>query len=670
MQDFRRTPVAAVLNQTRLYYHTLRYLHPDQIICRIKRMASRTIWRLTGRRAPMPTGVMLRTSFLDIPESGNITGAGPWEKETRKALFRARQIREGRFRWLNREAVFGEDPGWNDKRFSRLWRYHLHYFGYVQDLIVLKLSGEPEAAYATFRKLARSWIRCNQRLEGDGWHPFTISERIVNWLIAAEAFKTEFEADDRFRRVFSSSVVGQAEHLVRNLEYDVRGNHLLKNLRGVTVALNAIPGSEMGKLETTMGIYADELAEQVLPDGGHFERNPGYHLEVLRDLIEVGVWLRRSGNGHFVVLDGAIRRMAVFLKKMLQSDFRIPLLKDTALNEGISPGDVLSTAAVYLDSPELKVGNVYGLSAFRLFGVSGWNRLQRWPVSDCRKRMDILPDSGFALMRDGKDDTALVLDFGKPCPEYLPAHAHADLLSYELVVHGRRVVVDSGVFEYAAGPWRDFFRSTRAHNTLSIGGRDQTEVWNSFRAARRATPGPVTWENGDDWCGVQGVCRGYSGRVGSPVHVRTLIFQHGCFWIILDAVYGNSAGSPVDSYIHLAPDLSLKRDTETAWGIQSLAQPLWITAFHAAEAELVRGARRPEIQGWYSEAHGNRVPNHVLRLRKTSDPGDAFGYVISLKRKADVNIDRVSPRGHVLDIHYGKNRFTLRTAGKGFQYSK
>ena len=67
----------------------------------------------------------------------------------------------------------------------------------------------------------------------------------------------------------------------------------------------------------------------------------------------------------------------------------------------------------------------------------------------------------------------LIVDGGPVGPDYLPAHAHADIFSFELSLEGQRFVVDAGVFEYAAGEWRDFARSTAAHNTMTLDDRDQ-----------------------------------------------------------------------------------------------------------------------------------------------------------------------------------------------------
>ena len=53
-------------------------------------------------------------------------------------------------------------------------------------------------------------------------------------------------------------------------------------------------------------------------------------------------------------------------------------------------------------------------------------------------------------------------------------------------VDGEPLLIDTGTSTYAAGAVRDRERSTAAHNTLEVDGRDSTEVWGAFRAGRRA----------------------------------------------------------------------------------------------------------------------------------------------------------------------------------------
>jgi uncharacterized heparinase superfamily protein len=79
-------------------------------------------------------------------------------------------------------------------------------------------------------------------------------------------------------------------------------------------------------------------------------------------------------------------------------------------------------------------------------------------------------------------------------PDVLPAHGHGDILGFEWTVAGRRLVVDTGVFEYAPGERRRKSRSTEAHNTVTVDGADQCEFYGEFRVARRAR---VTVERAD-----------------------------------------------------------------------------------------------------------------------------------------------------------------------------
>src|SRR5262249_11851638 len=159
---------------------------------------------------------------------------------------------------------------------SQLWRYHLHYFDYSRSWLVWAASGNELLAYRAFRATAKSWIERNTLLVGDGWHPYTISLRVVNWINAGLAFRSQLQEDPLFSRLFFGSLYAQAQHLASNLEWDVRGNHLLENLRALIIASLAFSGSEPDTWRfKAINILQRELAEQIGAEGGHFERTPG-----------------------------------------------------------------------------------------------------------------------------------------------------------------------------------------------------------------------------------------------------------------------------------------------------------------------------------------------------------------------------------------------------------
>jgi hypothetical protein len=94
----------------------------------------------------------------------------------------------------------------------------------------------------------------------------------------------------------------------------------------------------------------------------------------------------------------------------------------------------------------------------------------------------VFDQSGFVVVRDGP--LWLAFRCGPPSPDFLPAHAHADALSFQLWWKGRPVLVDPGTFTYEPGADRDWFRSTSAHSTVCVDGRNQFRLWGAFRSGR------------------------------------------------------------------------------------------------------------------------------------------------------------------------------------------
>jgi uncharacterized heparinase superfamily protein len=646
----------------RLLFWTMRYLTAAQVVSRGRRIIRRRYWQLTGRQAPQPTDWQVASHqplYAGLPEVA--LEAGATGEDLAAASRRAREASEHRFCFLNHNVDLGERINWHDTRLSQLWRYHLHYFDYTQDLLIWANSGEREAAYRTFRSLAQSWIDGNQKFTGDGWHPFTISVRIVNWLHAVSAFEEELGGDEPFRRRLLGSLYGQAQVLAADLELDVRGNHLLKNLRAMLWAGVAFAGAEpQGWHERALELLRLEVDEQVLMDGGHFERSPGYTLVVLKDCMEIGLWLRRNRNSSPPWLDDALRRMLDYVVKILPPDGQVPLLKDTAWDAAPAPRDLLAAGALHFDDPVYKRVNDPGLYPLLLFGAAGAAKFRAWPLNREPLGAQALAESNHYVMRDDASGEYMIVDTGKPCPDYLPAHAQADMLTYELSIDGQRIIVDSGVYEYAAGPWRDYFRSTRAHNTVEVAGENQSEMWSSFRVARRARPGRVSWQESGDCVMLQGEHDGYCRQPAPVTHRRTIVWRKNHFWLIVDELRGKGQTTAA-SYAHFHPNLLLENVETGDWRIQGSRAPLWLTAFGHQSHTIVTGQMEPFRQGWYSERFGQLQRNSVLRLNAQGALPICYGYIISRYKPARVKV--TSGRdGHQVSIMQDGERHTFGLA--------
>lgn len=652
------------LSQASLYLRTVRHLEPGQIWSRGRHVLHRLWWKVIGRRAPKPKGWRIKPLvplYLGLEDVGR---SGPWTDQVGASVARAKSIANQEFCFLNRRVTFDSRIAWQDPASSQLWRYHLHYFDYIQDLLVWAAKGDSQAAYETFRSLATSWMNLNDRIRGDGWHPYAISIRTVNWIQALSGFQRQLQEDKAFRTRLLSSLCGQARILSSDLEKDVRGNHLLANLRALVCFGLACQEKEPQRwFRETVTLLERELAEQILPDGGHFERSPGYHLVVLKYCLEIGLALRRNGRTPPQWLEDRLRRMLQYLAAILPSHGGLPLLKDTTWDAAPQPGEMLAAGALYLQDPEFKRSRDFGLYPFLLYGAAGWEEFEGWPLNSSPRQSVALEDSCHFVMRDDAKDDHLIFDAGKPCPDYLPAHAHADLLSYELSVSGQRIIVDSGVYEYSAGSWRDYFRSTRAHNSVELSGANQSEVWSSFRVGRRARPGKTLWLENKEFVLAQGSHDGYTQLPAPATHRRTVLWKPDKFWLIVDELLGAGCAQAA-SHVHLHPGLGLACLEDSIWQVEGSSFPLWIAAFGAQSLSIVRGQMEPARQGWYSERFGELRPNTVLTLHLVTALPFCFGYVIFKGTPGTVGL-LPDAEGSRVAITQGGRELSLRLARDG-----
>ena len=391
-----------------------------------------------------------------------------------------------RFLGVERELADAED--WNRPDWPKLWLYNAHYF---DDLT----APDAPARLDWHRDLVRRWVGENPPGKGNGWEPYPVSLRIVNWI------KWSW-AGNPLDPTASNSLAVQARHLRKRLEIHLLGNHLWANAKALVFAGVYFEGDEGASwLRKGASLVERELAEQVLADGGHFERSPMYHAIVLEDVLDL-LQLDRMYPGVLPAtlvarLRERVGHMLHWLRVMSHPDGDIALFNDAAL--GIAPPlAALESYACALDVP-----------------------FDTTPLA----RMETLAESGYVRMSAGA--AVLIADVGPVGPDYLPGHAHADTLSFELSLHGRRVLVNGGTSTYESGPQRMSQRGTAMHNTVQVDGQDSSEVWAAFRVARRARPVGVSATVERGALVLQASHDGYLRLPGRVLHTRRWILGEG-----------------------------------------------------------------------------------------------------------------------------------------------
>lgn len=547
-----------MISRASRYLHTVRHLRARQILAQLGYRWRRLIerperWRPRGAR-PTECGRPPSTEFLAAGVQANL----------------AETVKQGRFEFLNRSENLGWPPEWSCDELPKLWQYNLHYFEYLWAL------DDAEA-----KAVVLDWIRRHDLRKGRvGWEPYPTSLRLMNWCCGLlDRFRRQPDGDDEFRRLVSQSIFEQAEWLGRHLETHLLGNHLLEN--GAALALVGArfegPAAEHW-LRVGKRILAEQLPEQVLADGGHFERSPMYHCRVLYLTLA----LINTGQPELVkLLTPTAARMLEALGPMCHPDGRIALLNDSALGIYNEPQELLRYAAQLPQLPELPDSPPQGPFA--------------------------LPETGYYGARS-RDGDYVICDAGPIGPDYLPGHAHGDMLSFELSLRGHRVIVDSGVYDYVPGEMRSYCRSTRAHNTVEIEGQDQCEFWGAFRVARRGRPSDVTWQADDDGFRLSASHDGYRRLAGKPCHVREFVWQSTQF-AALDRL-------TINDHIRSSADIRAVSRLHLHWSCQ-------IAKISQNRVDVTYPAGRFSVRffgegtlsaepSWYCPEFGKKIPNRAL----------------------------------------------------------
>lgn len=473
--------------------------------------------------------------------------------------------------FLNKEGNLSDRKCWNDTSKGKLWLYNLHYF---DDLNAINAS-EREGWH---RALIQRWIAENPPTDGNGWEPYPLSLRIVNWIKWAQQGH-ELESG------WLDSLSIQVRYLRKRLEYHLLGNHLFANAKALVFAGLYFSGDEADEwLTKGVSILVKEIPEQILDDGGHFELSPMYHSIILEDLLDL-ISLSRVYEDHDLLAQKVdswivtVQKMRTWLKIMCHPDGKISFFNDATF--GVAP-------------------NLSELEAY-----AGRLRLEDTtePEKDInRQSLRKLSESGYIKLE--KKQAVILLDVARTGPDYLPGHAHADTLSFELSLFGQRIIVNSGISCYGDSDERLRQRGTAAHSTVEIDGENSSEVWNGFRVARRANPFWLTANETQDIIKVSCSHDGYSRLSGKPVHNRVWEVTD-LKLVVTDRIQGQFTRAVARFYLH--PDVTVKYDREKKVGTLALEDGNCVDwSVDKGEVSILKSTYHPGF--------GLNIPNQMIEV--------------------------------------------------------
>jgi len=534
-----------VLKKISLLYHTLKYLKFKQFIWRGLSYLPRFIWPVDARPRIRALGSS-KHYFLN--------------KARRTDDFNT-------FVFLNEKHALSE-IGWQSTKVTKLWLYNLHYF----DCLLQTHNGEN---LIQAQQLISDWISKNPWGVGTGWDPYPVSIRLINWI------KYKLSGNE-LPECADLSLWNQLRWLENRPEHHLLGNHLFINAKALFYGAAFFKLNEDSKIyRTALKILGEELDEQFLNDGSHFELSPMYHtlaMEDLLDLLNIAKYLPSTFPSQRI--EQKLVKGMSWLHSFTYQNGELAHFNDCA--NGIAP--TLQELKDYCGALNISL-----------------------ELEESPNQVEYYADSGFFIKRD--ESWHLIADVGEVGPTYLPGHAHADTLSFELAVKNIRLVVNSGTSIYGTSPERVRQRGTAAHSAVEVGGIDSSQVWSGFRVAKRAKPYDIYFHVHENVSEFGASHNGYVVQGLNVIHKRGWHCSDNQLEIV-DELEGQNAQAIARFFIH--PNVQLFK---TNYGFLFSLNEIPICKMTLKQADPSE-----VVDATYHDGFGVSVPNKCILIKLIS-PG-------------------------------------------------
>jgi hypothetical protein len=493
------------------------------------------------------------------------------------------------------------------------------------------LTGEERYAEAVATQL-RSWWAANPFLSGIHWTSgIELGVRLLSWVWIRRLLHGWAGAGPLFEGngAFVQQLHHHQEWLARLPSHgSSANNHILAEMAGQFAASCAFPWfpQSAGWREAAAGTLRRELARQTFADGLNRELATEYHGFVL----ELGLAAALEGELAGRPLGGSVwatlRRMTDALAAIVDVRLRPPRQGDADDGHGLlldGPtyerwASLLATGAILFGPapwwPAVAAGDVR---------TAVWTRLAtRPPLGGARphRRPSLFADAGMALLLDRAgqpDELWCRADHGPHGYLSIAAHAHADALSVEVRVGGVDVLADPGTYCYGAEPtWRAYFRSTLSHNTIEVGGVDQSvaagpHLWT--RQARTELEQVAGLDDGPvaEW---RAAHHGYRRLRPPAVHRRRVRLERPSRRLVIEDRLDTRGAHDCRLAFHLGPEVACALEGGTAimeWRGDHGRRRATLALPDELDWWCLEGQRDP-VAGWYSPAFDVRVPTVTL----------------------------------------------------------
>lgn len=502
-----------------------------------------------------------------------------------------------------------------------------------QHLVVLgrayRATGNIAFAEAVVTQL-REWLDACPFGIGMNWRsPLELAIRLINWAWAIDLIRSSGALDAELYDRVLASVHLHVGDITRKYSYgSSANNHRIGEAAGVFIAtlyFRELPDADRWRKQS-FEVLSAELHKQTYADGGNCEHALGYHFFVLQFFTLAVVAARRADMDFPNAFNDGLHRVYTFLAALAEGGEALPMYGDA------DDGYVLDLDDDPLNvRPWLALGAVFYGDAQLKREAGAYPELCQWllPASaeqefaaldDTRAGSALgahaFRDSGLYLLqsgtRDALDRISVLIDCGQLGFRSIAAHGHADALSLVLRAFGHDVLVDPGTYDYFTYPaWRNYFRSTRAHNTVVVDGADQSEMLGAFLWGQRATARCLDWRPTDNGGAFYGEHDGYRRLTDPVVHRRRVELNGARRELHVEDELDGAGQHFAEVYFHLSEHCQIVQQKDTKLTLDTGRGEVTLELDPRLAVDVLAGSEDP-IAGWVSRGYHRKAPSITI----------------------------------------------------------
>ncbi|WP_250812587.1 heparinase II/III family protein [Clostridium swellfunianum] len=398
------------------------------------------------------------------------------------------------------------------------WELNRHLF--LPYLLLKAKNNNDKMYYDKARALFYSWVDDNFYLRGVNWSsPMEIAIRAYQWLICYAIIKDN--DDKKFKKDLIIATINSMKYVSENLSgFSSANNHLILEAGLISIVGEVLQDIfEQDWFKKGYTILNHEFKRQFYRDGVNKEHAAHYHGFVVDLWLQYNTFLKSLNKKP--LLENLLLKAVEFIGYIKYSDEYIEFGDSddariiNVTGKKYSYYDyLLNFGSIYFRTSMVdSVGKTINdeVALWKYLNVT--NKLKSFEYS----KIKMYEEAGYFVYRS--EQVHLFFDIADLGFGSIAAHGHADCLAFVLSIDNEPIFIDSGTYIYnIEKEYRDYFRSTEAHNTLSYDGVSQSIMEGPFLWSKKAKVIEKGFYEDKDYFVIYGSHDGYQPLI----HRRTI----------------------------------------------------------------------------------------------------------------------------------------------------